>query len=79
MRGRRAPMPPFGWDTDHPPPRLGWRRSKEIIGGAHEGEFVAVARGAPPAARFLKSARFTASPEPAPEPVPPRKNAPASS
>jgi hypothetical protein len=76
VRGRRAPTPPFGWDEQHPPPRLGWRRSKEIIGGDHEGEFVAVARGAPPAAfAFLPSVarQWPRAPAPMLEPTPPPK------
>ena len=28
MQGRRPPRPPFGYDADHPPPTIGWRKQK---------------------------------------------------
>jgi hypothetical protein len=58
LRGRRAPVPPFGYDDEHPAPAVGWRARKERYGAYADPD--AAQRPPSPAMRFLKSSRFTA-------------------
>jgi hypothetical protein len=61
VRGRRAPVPPLGYDDEHPAPPIGWRQRKEKFGAlADPDEF----QPPSPAMRYLKPSRFTAPPEP---------------
>lgn len=70
MRGVRRRPPPHGWDDTHPDPGPGWKERKRLGGHAADDEL----RAPSPAMRFLNPSRFTASPEPIPEPIPPSKS-----
>jgi hypothetical protein len=57
VRGVRPRPPPFGWDSPDDAPKLGWRRRKEIIGGAFaDADEVGVQDV--PALRFLNRSRW---------------------
>jgi hypothetical protein len=68
MRGVRRRAPPFGWDDETPPPILGWRRKKEIVGALHDE-----AQSSAPALQFLRRARAAEYVGPAAEPAPVEK------
>jgi hypothetical protein len=57
MRGVRPRPPPFGWDSPEDAPRLGWRRSKEVLGGDYDPD-AAVRVADAPALRFLRRAQW---------------------